>query len=171
MLLTEKIKQERRIKMILTLLWKFQFLLASDESGVPKKEPQKMICCFCRPEEVESHLCAAGTFNAKRNKANSSHVQSITQKWIEMAKMRGDQVLMVTYNKSTLSTTSNVEAEDMLYCTSEGVDQRVIRHVLNVSKTDNFANITVTTSDTDVLLLLLAFHPLFEELSRSNIFC
>ena len=74
-------------------------------------------------------------------------------------------------HKSTLSTTSNVGAEDMLYCTSEEADQRVIRHVMNVAKTDNLANITVTTSDNDVLLLLLAFHPLVEELSRSNIFC
>ena len=74
---------------------------------------------------------------------------------------------MVTHNTSTLSTTSNVEAEDMLYCTSEEADQRVIRHV---AETDNFANITVTTSDNDVLLLLLAFHRLVEELSKSNIF-
>ena len=43
-------------------------------SGVPRKESHKMICCFCRLEDVESNFCAAGTFHAKRNKANSSHV-------------------------------------------------------------------------------------------------
>ena len=78
-------------------------------SGVPRKELQKLMCCFCRLEDVESNLCAAGTFHAKRNKANSSHVHSITQKWIEMAKITGDDELL------RILSTGDVASNEVFY--------------------------------------------------------
>ena len=62
-----------------------------------------------------------------KNSENKDELyQYLASKFIDLHSS-DDEVLVVTYNMLTLSTTLNVKAEDMLYCTSEETDQRVIR--------------------------------------------
>ena len=53
-----------------------------------------IFCCFCREEDIESNLRAAGTMHASISKTNVVHVESITQKWKEMATKIGDDHLI-----------------------------------------------------------------------------
>ena len=54
----------------------------------------EIFCCFCREEDIESNLRAAGTFHASTSKTNVVHVENITQKWKEMATKIGDDHLI-----------------------------------------------------------------------------
>ena len=75
------------------------------------------------------------------------------------------------YRSSILTTATNLETEGIFYCTSEAEDQRVVRHVLNLTKSGNFQDILVTTSDTNVFLLLIAYFPLVREMGETYIYC
>ena len=35
---------------------------------------EELVCCFCREIDVETNLCAAGEYHAKRTKNNVKHV-------------------------------------------------------------------------------------------------
>ena len=56
---------------------------------IPVKDSVKMVF-FCREEDIESNLQAAGTIHASTSKTNVVHVENITQKWKEMATKIGD---------------------------------------------------------------------------------
>ena len=45
----------------------------------------ELLCCFCSKVDAYENLVAAGTFHATGNKADSSHVQNISEKWKIMA--------------------------------------------------------------------------------------
>lgn len=57
-------------------------------------ERQGIFCCFCREEDIEFNLRAAGTMHASISKTNIVHVKNITQKWKEMATKIGDDHLI-----------------------------------------------------------------------------
>ena len=46
---------------------------------IPVKDSVKMVF-FCREEDIESNLQAAGTIHASTSKTNVVHVENITQK-------------------------------------------------------------------------------------------
>ena len=53
-----------------------------------------LFCCFCREEDIEANLHAAGSKNTTKAKTNIIHVESLTQKWKTMATMIGDDHLL-----------------------------------------------------------------------------
>ena len=75
---------------------------ASSEPHNPCKRLRKdddsashgIFCCFCREEDSESNLRAAGTMHASTSKTNIEHVMTITQKWKDMATKIGDDHLI-----------------------------------------------------------------------------
>ena len=81
-----------------------------------------------------------------------------------------DQILVVTYEHTILSTDIKVlEEESIVNCASEEADQRVIRHVINLTHQANCSNILVCTYDTDDLMSLLGYYPFLEILSQINL--
>ena len=55
-----------------------------------------LFCCFCGQKDIDENLVAAGTYRARSTKANPEHVKHLTDKWIEMAKVVGnDNLLMI----------------------------------------------------------------------------
>ena len=62
--------------------------------------------------------------------------------------------------------------EDISDCPSEEADQRIVRHVINCAR-NNISSIVVSTSDTDVLILLMSVFPLLKEISQyaPNLVC
>ena len=67
------------------------------------------------------------------------------------------QILVATYEQSILTNVDEVFNEvNISHCTSEEADQRIIRHVLNLSRYADYESILVCTHDTDVFMLLLA---------------
>ena len=106
-----------------------------------------------------------------KNSANESELyQYLARKFVELHSSE-DQVLVATYRSSILTTVTNIETDGIMHCTSGEADQRVVRHVLNLAKFGNFRDILVTTSDTDVFLLLIAYFPLVKEIGEPHIYC
>ena len=54
----------------------------------------ELVCCFYHEIDVETNLCAAGVYHAKRTKNDVKHVSNLTKKWIDMAKVINDDVLL-----------------------------------------------------------------------------
>ena len=54
----------------------------------------ELVCCFCHEIDVETNLCAAGAYYAKRAKNGVKHVLSLTKKWIDVAKVVNNNVLL-----------------------------------------------------------------------------
>ena len=54
----------------------------------------ELICWFYHEIDAESNLCAAGVYHAKRTKNDVKHVSNLTKKWIDMAKVINDDVLL-----------------------------------------------------------------------------
>ena len=54
----------------------------------------ELVCCSCHEIDVETNLCAAGAYHAKRTKNYAKHVLNLTKKWIDMAKVINDDVLL-----------------------------------------------------------------------------
>ena len=54
----------------------------------------ELVCCFCHEIDVETNLCAAGAYHAKRTKNDVKHVSNLIKKWIDMAKVINDDVLL-----------------------------------------------------------------------------
>ena len=55
-----------------------------------------LFCCFHGQDDINENLVAAGTYHARSTKANPEHVKHLTDKWIEMAKVVGnDNLLMI----------------------------------------------------------------------------
>ena len=77
---------------------------------------------------------------------------------------------MVTHEDTVLSE-KLVDIDGSLHYTSEKADARAIRHVLQIAKCDDYKNIIVQTSDTDVFVLLLSVFPLIEEYCDAQIYC
>ena len=55
---------------------------------------RELVCCFCHEIDIETNLCAAGVYHTKRTKNDVKHVSNLTKKWIDMAKMINDDVLL-----------------------------------------------------------------------------
>ena len=54
----------------------------------------ELICWFYHEIDAETNLCAAGVYHAKRTKNDVKHVSNLTKKWIDMAKVINDDVLL-----------------------------------------------------------------------------
>ena len=54
----------------------------------------ELVCCFCHEIDVETNLCAAGAYHAKRTKNDVKHVSNLIKKWLDMAKVINDDVLL-----------------------------------------------------------------------------
>ena len=54
----------------------------------------ELVCCFSHEINVEINLCLAGSYHAKRTKNDVKHVLRLTKKWIDMAKVINDDVLL-----------------------------------------------------------------------------
>ena len=81
------------------------------------------------------------------------------------------QILAVT-DKDVILKTHNVLDEDINSYKYEEADTRVIRQLIRISKCQMFGTIVVYSSDTDVLLLCLAYHHHCEfEGSACTVFC
>ena len=51
-------------------------------------------CCFCKEFDNQSNLRAAGTKNATTQKTKTTHVESLTKTWLEMAMVLEDDHLI-----------------------------------------------------------------------------
>ena len=81
------------------------------------------------------------------------------------------QILVVTYKNAILKT-QDVPNEGINWCKYEEADAHVIRHLISVSRCQMFDTIVVYLSDTDVLLLCLAYYHHCEfEGSTCTVFC
>ena len=76
----------------------------TDLSSPPCKRRSQTLPCkskllfylFCGQEDIDENLVAAGTYHTRPTKANPEHVKHLTDKWIEMAKVVGnDNLLMI----------------------------------------------------------------------------
>ena len=81
------------------------------------------------------------------------------------------QILVVTYKYAILKT-QDIPDEDINSYIHKEADAHVVRHLISVSKCRMFDTIVVYSSDTDVLLLSLAYHHHCEfESSTCTVFC
>ena len=55
----------------------------------------ELLCCFCHEIDVETNLCAAGAYHAKRTKNDAKYVLSLTKKWVDIAKVINDDVFLL----------------------------------------------------------------------------
>ena len=55
---------------------------------------RELVCCFCHEIDVETKLCAARAYHAKRSKNDVKHVSNLTKKLIDMDKVINDNVLL-----------------------------------------------------------------------------
>ena len=55
---------------------------------------KKGICCFCKQNDDNINLRAAGTLHATQSKTDIEHVRNLTEKWLVMAKTLNDDELI-----------------------------------------------------------------------------
>ena len=54
----------------------------------------ELVCCFCHEIDVETNLCATEAYHTKRSTNDVKHVLSLTKKWIDMAIVINDNVIL-----------------------------------------------------------------------------
>ena len=54
-----------------------------------------LFCCFCGQEDIDENLVAAGTYHARSTKTNPEYVKHLTDKWTEIAKVVGNDNLLM----------------------------------------------------------------------------
>ena len=59
-----------------------------------KFSPEIQTCCFCKEVDNHNNLRAAGTKNATTQKTKTTHVESLTKTWLEMAMVLEDDHLI-----------------------------------------------------------------------------
>ena len=98
-------------------------------------------------------------FNVKflTNVTNKTNLNNyLSKKFLEYH--RGKQsVLVITSGDSIVSNNEAIQLEvDIIHCTSEEADPRIVRHVINLSKM-GYSQIQVKTIDSDVVMLCLVY--------------
>ena len=75
------------------------------------------MCCFCKEIDDHANLRAAGTLHATSTKTNISHVESTTQKWLEMAQtLHDDEMIRILSAGDVVSNKTFYHKEEVKCC-------------------------------------------------------
>ncbi len=78
------------------------------------------------------------------------------------AKLHGKLLYVICHETCFLLTHQGVMVENALSCSHEEADTRILVHANHINNTNNYESIIVTSEDTDVRILLIAFSDMIQ---------
>ena len=72
-------------------------------SQVRTIEKKSLVCCFCGDSDIVDNFVVAGNYYADEDR-NKQHIRELTGKWIEMAKVAGNDNILRLLSSGDVNT-------------------------------------------------------------------